>query len=245
MRYLILSDLHANLEAATAAIRDAEKTGWDAVLCLGDLVGYGGDPNGVIDLVRALRPAAIVRGNHDKVVAGLEEGEMFSDVAREAAHWTRSVLRSDNRDWLAALPRGPLAVGSFHIAHGTPVDEDDYILNDLDAAGVFEGASFDTCFVGHSHFACVFSAKGETMRLEMLQGDTRELRLEAGVRSLVNPGSIGQPRDHDPRAAYGVYDDAAGVVTVRRVAYDVASAQRRIRQAGLPDPLAMRLEFGL
>lgn len=245
MRYLVLSDLHANLEAAQAVIRDASARGYDRCVCLGDIVGYGGSPNEVIDLLRGLQPQAVIRGNHDKVACGIEEGDQFNDIARAAAIWTRDSLSEANRRWLAALPKGPLDVEGFTIAHGCPVDEDAYILSETDATLNFEERSFGLAFFGHSHFASAFILAGGRARLEMLDGDERVLPIEPGGRYLVNPGSIGQPRDHDPRAAYAIYDVPAGRVTVHRIGYDVASAQRRIKEQGLPFPLAYRLEFGV
>jgi diadenosine tetraphosphatase ApaH/serine/threonine PP2A family protein phosphatase len=140
---------------------------------------------------------------------------------------------------------GPLDVGGFLISHGNPVDEDAYVLGEMDALMVFEAVAFPLAFFGHSHFPCAFATTGRRALLEMLDGEAHELRLQAGMRYLVNPGSIGQPRDHNPRAAYAVFDEEEGSVTVHRVAYDFKSAQRRITEQGLPYPLAFRLEFGV
>jgi diadenosine tetraphosphatase ApaH/serine/threonine PP2A family protein phosphatase len=246
MRYLILSDLHANLEATTAVLRDARGRGFDRAACLGDIVGYGASPNEVVDLLRALEPVAVVRGNHDKVAAGVDSGEQFSEIALQAALWTREALTAPNREWLASLPRGPLEVDGFLISHGTPVDEDAYLLSEEDARAVFESLAFPLAFFGHSHFACTFHAgeDGETI-VELLAGEACRLEIEERRRYLVNPGSIGQPRDHDPRTAYALYDAEARAVTVHRVLYDVTEAQRKIASEGLPLPLAQRLEFGI
>jgi diadenosine tetraphosphatase ApaH/serine/threonine PP2A family protein phosphatase len=245
MRYLVLSDLHSNLEATQAVLADARAAGYERVVCLGDIVGYGGSPNEVVDLLRSLEPAGVIRGNHDKVAAGVEEGENFNDIARAAALWTREMLTPGNRRWLAELPRGPLDQGGFLISHGTPLDEDAYILSEMDALVVFDSMEFTLAFFGHSHFACAFVLGPDGARLEMLEDDDCVLDVGAGARYLVNPGSIGQPRDHNPKAAYALFDSASGRVTVRRVAYDVRGAQRRITDSGLPYPLAYRLEFGV
>jgi predicted phosphodiesterase len=246
MRYLILSDLHSNLEAVRAVIQDARDRGFDQVVCLGDIVGYGASPNEVIDLLRGLEPVAVVRGNHDKVAAGVETGEQFSDMALQAALWTRETLSSSNRDYLASLPRGPVDVNGFLISHGTPLEEDAYLLSEEDALCIFESVPFSLAFFGHSHFACTFHVKGEDQpAAELLAGEECVLGLEEGARYLVNPGSIGQPRDHNPWAAYAIYDTEVPAITALRVAYDVPSAQRKIAEEGLPLPLAQRLEFGI
>ena len=200
----------------------------------------------MIDLLRSLEPSAIVRGNHDKVAAGLEEGDQFSEIALAAAFWTRETLTAENRDWLASLPMGPIDAGGFFISHGTPIDEDAYLLSADEAQLIFESMSFSLSFFGHSHFACSFHIwQGEEPVVELLAGDECNLRIEEGGRYLVNPGSIGQPRDHNPRTAYAIYDQESSIVTVYRIPYDIAEAQRKIAESGLPLPLAQRLEFGI
>lgn len=245
MRYLILSDLHANLEATRAVLADATVRGYDRAVCLGDIVGYGASPNEVIDLLRALHPVAVIRGNHDKVAAGIEEGEFFNEIARAAAIWTRETLTPDNRRYIQELPAGPVDAGGFLISHGTPLDEDAYILSEMDAAAIFESLEFTLAFFGHSHYGCLFVLSGGAARLRLLDEDEHRIVMEPEQRYLVNPGSIGQPRDHNPKASYAIFDAEAGRIDVRRVAYDVSSAQRRITAQGLPYPLAYRLEFGV
>ena len=246
MRFLVLSDLHSNIQALQAVLRDARLRGYDRVLCLGDVVGYGANPNEVVDWLRSQPPHAIVRGNHDKVATGLESGDEFSEIALEAALWTREALSPENMKYLAELPQGPIDAGGFLISHGTPLLEDAYLLSDLDAAFVFGAAPFTLAFFGHSHFACAFFVGAdEEVELEMLDGDSHVLPLREGFRYLVNPGSLGQPRDHDPRAAYAIFDQEAGEVTVHRVAYDIAAAQSRMAEMGLPAALAQRLAFGV
>lgn len=247
MRYLIVSDLHANLEAAQAVLADARGRGYDRVLCLGDIVGYGPNPNEVVGLLRAQNPYAVIRGNHDKVATGIDDGEEFSEVALAAALWTRGALSPENLRYLAGLPQGPVEVDGFLISHGTPVFEDAYLLCDHDAGSVFDTMEFSVAFFGHSHFACAFFRReeGEETQLQMLEGKECTLSVESGVRYLINPGSIGQPRDHDPRAAYAIYDPGTRSVTVHRVAYDVLSAQKSMEAEGLPPALAQRLEFGV
>ena len=246
MRYLILSDLHSNLEAFRAVIEDSRSRGYDRAVCLGDIVGYGANPNEVIDLLRRIEPVAVVRGNHDKVAAGVEEGEHFSEIALAAALWTRGALTPANLDYLSSLPRGPLEVDGFLISHGTPLEEDAYLLSEEDARCVFDAMPFRLAFFGHSHFACTFhQGEAEFPTVELLAGDECALPLSPGRRYLVNPGSIGQPRDHNPRTAYAIFDSDRASVTVHRVPYDVAAAQQKIALEGLPIPLAQRLEYGI
>ncbi len=241
MRYLILADIHANLQALDAVLEDAAARGYDDVLVLGDLVGYGADPAAVIDRAMALRPAAMVRGNHDKVCAGLEPATVFNDAAQHAAEWTESILSPGHLALLAALPRGPARVtDAVEICHGTPFDEDYYLFDLLDAQRAFESASARLCLFGHTHVPAAFASAEDPIRTGEVETD---LYLPEGP-ALVNVGSVGQPRDGDPRAAYGLLDVEQNRLQLCRVAYDVAEAQVRIRRAGLPEWLAERLARG-
>ena len=242
MRYLILSDIHANLEALEAVLGAAGPA--DGVLMLGDVVGYGGSPNAVTDRIRALPGLVSVRGNHDKVAAGLEPAETFNHLARRAIEWTASELTPDNRAWIAALPRGPATVdGGIEICHGAPFDEDAYTFDDLDAARALRAATGAWCFYGHTHVPAAFRLHDGVRGLTPPHGERHPLALDDG-RYLVNCGAVGQPRDGDPRAAFGILDTTARALEVRRVSYDVAAAQQRIRDAGLPGLLADRLARG-
>jgi len=245
MRSLILSDLHANVEALDSVLDDARRQGFDRVVCLGDIVGYGASPGEVIDRLRALQPSAIVRGNHDKVVSGITQGETFHDAALTAALWTREAISKEAAEWLRSLPQGPMDAGGFVIAHGSPHDEEEYILGDIDAALAFGQDAFDIALFGHSHFTCMFALSGRRIGSRMLSAEGESLTLEPGIRYLLNPGSIGQPRDHNPGASYAILDDLKRTFEVRRVAYDVEGAQRRILDAGLPEVLAHRLALGV
>jgi diadenosine tetraphosphatase ApaH/serine/threonine PP2A family protein phosphatase len=246
LRYLIISDLHANLEALQAVLADAGRRGFDRTVCLGDLVGYAADPNEVIAEVRRLEPV-IVRGNHDKVISGVESGDQFNVLALRSCEWTRDALTEENRQYLAGLPRGPLPVdGAFWIAHGTPLDEDAYILNDFDAIEVFRDFPEEVCFFGHSHLPTVFALSDpEGFYLMSPMEDEESLALKPGWRYLVNCGSVGQPRDRNPKAAYGIYDAAARRLELVRVPYDVQETQRKILATDLPPFLADRLAFGV
>lgn len=240
MKYLVISDIHANLEALEATFAAAGD--YDRVLVLGDLVGYGADPNAVIERVRALAGATIIRGNHDKVGAGLEGAEGFNHLARHAIRWTTEALTTDNRAWLAALPQGPVTVDDLvEICHGTPFDEDVYVFDDLDAQRAIRSAQRPLCLFGHTHVPAVYEGNRQH------DADSRfpfcvELREDA--RYLVNCGAVGQPRDGDPRAAFGIVDAQARTVTIVRATYDVAAAQAKILAAGLPEVLAQRLSVG-
>lgn len=246
MRYLVLTDIHANLEALDTCLADAATHGYDRTLVLGDLVGYGADPNAVIDRVQALNPFAMVRGNHDKVGCGLEQPEAFNSVARSAIRWTYDTLRPEHRAWLAALPQGPLSVdGLMEICHGSPFDEDAYVFDELDALRALKVASRPLCLFGHTHFAVTFeqTSKGVDTISPGRPRDTH-IPLMPDARYLLNPGAVGQPRDGDPRAGYAIVDDATLLVELYRVTYPVAEAQAKVLKAGLPEVLAQRLAVG-
>src|SRR5262245_12162794 len=245
MRYLILSDLHSNLEATQSVLADATTRGFDRTVLLGDVVGYGANPNEVVELIRGLVPSCSVRGNHDKSATGVTDGESFNDIARTAILWTRRVLTPENMEYLMSLTEGPAQAGQFLIAHGSPLDEEAYIMGESDAAEAFDGREFDVAFFGHSHFACLFAHVEGRSRLAMVGTDHLSLKLTRGSRYLVNPGSIGQPRDHNPLAAYAIFDPDNLVLEMHRVPYDVERAQARIEAAGLPGVLASRLALGV
>ena len=243
MRYLILSDIHANLQALDAVMTDATAIGFDAALVLGDLVGYGADPGAVIDRTLALKPVALIRGNHDKVCAGLEPATSFNDAARASVEWTASVLSPDHLEQLRALPQGPqLVTSDIEICHGAPFDEDHYVFDDRDASRAADAASARICLFGHTHLPAVFATAQDPVVAS--EGADDELRLPMSGPVLMNVGSVGQPRDGDPRAAYGLLDESAGTIRLRRVEYDVRGAQEAILKAGLPPWLAIRLERG-
>jgi predicted phosphodiesterase len=245
MRYLILSDIHANREALSAVLARVRRKRWDKTVFLGDLVGYGAHPNQTVEMVRALRPLVAIRGNHDKVCSGVENGEMFNRVALQAAFWTRKRLTLANHRWLYGLREGPAIVdGSFAIAHGTPIDEDAYIFGEIEALNVFRQTTFPLCFFGHSHFPVIFGLSSEAIHTVLTSGSAFRFRLEPGMRYLVNPGSIGQPRDGNPLASFAMFDTSTQTVTIYRVPYRIERAQRKILDAGLPRPLADRLALG-
>lgn len=247
MRYFILSDIHGNLEALDAVIAHADGQGYDAVLVLGDLVGYGADPNGVIERVQALNPAGMIRGNHDKVAAGMETAESFNAAARRAVSWTSAALTQQNRAFLAALPEGPLLVDDdVEICHGAPSDEDHYLFETVDAARALRESERPVCFFGHTHVQVVYQLSDDNS-LEMSSFDVssgRRLTLQPYNKYLVNPGSVGQPRDGDPRAGYALLDTETRELMLFRLIYAVEAAQTKILKAGLPEILASRLGLG-
>ena len=245
MRYLVLSDIHANLEALEAVLEAARDIPHERLLVLGDLIGYGANPNEVVDRVRDLAPHVVIRGNHDKVGAGLEPSDAFNAVARTAIRWTYEALSDDNRDWLADLPAGPVVIDDLlEICHGTPQDEDMYVFDDGDVLRSMQAANRRLCLFGHTHVQVGYRLVNQSLTLE-----TADLRRPLHIpishgHYLINPGSVGQPRDGDPRAAYGVYDAQAQVVEIYRTPYPVERTQARIREAGLPEALAQRLMIG-
>jgi diadenosine tetraphosphatase ApaH/serine/threonine PP2A family protein phosphatase len=246
MRYLVISDIHANLEAYETVMSASREFGWNRVIVLGDLVGYGGDPNAIVERVRDLGPHALIRGNHDKVGSGIETADGFNAVARSAIRWTYDTLTEANRAWLAALPAGPVDVdGAFEICHGTPFDEDAYVFDDLDALRALHASRRDLCLFGHTHVQVGYSLARNQFSVET-NGEARpfDILLKPETKYLINPGSVGQPRDGDPRAGFGIVDADKVSVTIYRIPYPIAKAQARIVEQGLPEILAERLAVG-
>ena len=250
MRALILSDIHANIEALDAVIAVAPRDAYDALWVLGDLVGYGASPNEVVDRVYELAPEVSIRGNHDKVASGIEPPHHFNEVAARAAEWTLRTLTDANRERVAQLPQGPVQVDEVvEVCHGTPFDEDVYVFDQNDALKALGSADRPICFFGHTHLPVAFTAANPTSPLqalipEMGATDPMVVSVDARHRYLVNPGSVGQPRDGDPRAAFAFYDTAGPRIELCRVPYRVDLAQQKISNAGLPESLARRLGIG-
>jgi diadenosine tetraphosphatase ApaH/serine/threonine PP2A family protein phosphatase len=240
VRYAILSDVHGNLEALRAVLADAA-TRADGILCLGDSIGYGADPGACVEILDR-RACAIVAGNHEYGVAGLLDLAWFNGWARAAAEWTRERLDDDHRAWLGSLPLTS-HVGDATLVHASPEapDEWDYLVRPEDGWSAF--AHFETrwCFVGHSHVPGMWSLGSSGPEFEPRPV---AVSADAGRRYIVNVGSVGQPRDRDPRAAYGIWDVDAARVELRRVIYDVQAARDKIVAAGLPHFLADRLAAG-
>ena len=248
MRALVVSDIHGNLQGLEAVLAAAGAV--DAVWNLGDTVGYGGNPNEVVERMRAIATVN-VRGNHDRVCCGLTNSQGFNPVAAEAAAWTHRKLTPENLEWLREMPKGPVAASVRAMcAHGSPLHEDHYIVSMRDAWTPLQRMQTEITFFGHTHVQGGFSQREHEWEEDRPQYASADGPVEAvfdvpvGTRHLINPGSVGQPRDMDRRAAYAIYDDAVEQVTFYRVEYDVAGAQAAIRAGGLPERLAARLEMG-
>lgn len=237
--FLILSDIHANLEALKAVLGCA-KGRYERILCLGDLVGYGADPNAVVEWTRA-NATVIVRGNHDKVCCGDESLEDYNPAARASAVWTRGQLSEENLDYLRRLPRGPLRYEDFDLTHGSPGDEDEYLLTITDAMMVRDAIGAKATFFGHTHVQGGFLLT-HSGAARIVPDGTYEL--EPDHFYLLNPGAVGQPRDGDPRAAYILYSPADRTVEYCRADYDIDKAAAKIRNTDLPAGLAARLYAG-
>jgi predicted phosphodiesterase len=248
LRILLLSDIHSNLEALQACLAAAPQH--DTTVNLGDIVGYGASPNEVTKAARELG-GTFVRGNHDKVVTGIDSAETFNPIAGLAAIWNRDQLTAENLDWIRELPKGPLQMkGGLQFVHGAPDDEDRYVVTFEDATQALAASDKAVTFFGHTHIQGAFTQRNglieDTIPEYATVGkeETWEFRLEDEVKYLINPGSVGQPRDGDWRAAFAVFDSENRVVSFCRVPYDLRSAQEKIFAANLPARLATRLATG-
>ena len=242
MRILVVSDIHANYTALEAVIARAGQI--DETWCLGDLVGYGPDPNMVVEEIRGLPRLTCMLGNHDVAITGRMELAAFNGDARRSLTWTSNVLTADNMDFLRTLPHAATVRGDVTLAHGSPRDPVwEYILNTLSARLNFEHFGTPYCFVGHSHIQSVFQLDEKNDRVSMALARVGQ-PLHLRPREILNPGSVGQPRDRDPRAAYAIYDSESATWEACRVEYDIQSVQERVRQAGLPEKHAVRLAEG-
>ncbi len=250
MRILLLSDIHANLEALEACLAAAPP--FDLVANLGDVVGYGASPNEVVDRSRELGEI-FVRGNHDKAATGLLALDDFNPMAAAAAIWTRDHLTAEHYQWLHALPQGPLELEGFpevQLVHGSPEDEDTYVVSIGDALVPLLADPMPLTFFGHTHLQGGFFANGNNadgFRPEYRtvgQAESVSLHLKPKTRYMINPGSVGQPRDGDWRAAFALFDTEAQIVHFHRAPYNLKAAQDRIFAANLPPRLATRLAAG-
>lgn len=245
MRALLVSDLHSNAEALRAVLQRVRRKKFDRVICLGDFVGYGAQPNQVLDVMRTFRaPKFYIRGNHDRVAAGIEDGFGFNAAAKQAALWTRDHLSAPNRRFLRDLPVGPTRDGDVLLCHGSPNDEDEYVFHEAQAAQVFAFHDARVILYGHTHLPVVFSVDvNGAVRGKMIRGEAT-IRLDPNERHLINPGSLGQPRDRNPAASLAIFDSVRMTVQFFRVPYDVEKAQAAILKAGLARVLADRLTHG-
>jgi diadenosine tetraphosphatase ApaH/serine/threonine PP2A family protein phosphatase len=242
MRYAIISDVHSNLEALKSVLAALDAMGHDTLVCLGDIVGYGPNPNECCALLRE-RNCVAIAGNHDEAAASNSGIDYFSPLAREALEWNKAALTPENLAYLSGLPR-ERRIDAFDIVHGAPVYHFDYILDVIDAQAAFARTPASLTFVGHSHVAEVYyqDVEGKTFQQRLHAGGRIEIGPE--FRYIVNPGSVGQPRDRNPQAAFALYDEGERFVEVRRVPYDVEAVAGRIDSAHLPAQLGERLSIG-
>ncbi len=243
MRVLVLSDIHANLTALEAVFQDAGAA--DEIWCLGDMIGYGPDPNDVIKRMRALpNLTACLLGNHDVALLGDMNFAVFNPEARKSLLWQQANISADNLAYLRGLPQKTLVKHNVTLAHGSPRDPVwEYILNTLIARLNFDAFETPYCFVGHSHIQCYFHLDVAKDRVSLDFAPVNQV-MKLTPRTILNPGSVGQPRDRNPLAAYAIYDPEASTWEPRRVLYDIESVQKRIRAAGLPEKHAARLTDG-
>jgi predicted phosphodiesterase len=252
-KFAVISDIHSNYPALQAVIERLEHENPDKIYCLGDIVGYGAEPEVCVDAIRRLADSRTIRGNHDMATANPPPGylEIFNPDAREAIEFQHRMLNSGNLEWLASLP-GRLADEELLFFHGSPVSTEHYLMSLTDLYRALErldGVHFKLAFFGHTHVPTAVAIRPDGAVFSGLEYDERNpaesvLRLRSGVKYMINPGSVGQPRDRNPASAYLIVDLAAQEVRFKRVKYDVATAQQRIIAAGLPPFLAQRLEFG-
>ncbi|MGC8779240.1 MAG: metallophosphoesterase family protein [Anaerolineae bacterium] len=246
MRILVLSDIHANLAALEAVLADANAFECEAVWCLGDTVGYGPEPNECIMRLRQLKPQAVVVGNHDWAAVGRMDVADFNREAQRAVLWTREKLSPENLAWLRDLPSKPVVKGDFTLTHGSPRDPVwEYILYPATAHVNLGHFSTPFCLIGHTHLPTIFVSDTDGRTVNLLRVRSGEaVALSRERRAFLNPGSVGQPRDSDPRAAYAILDTERAVWLPRRVAYPIEVTQAHMRAAGLPERLIIRLEYG-
>jgi diadenosine tetraphosphatase ApaH/serine/threonine PP2A family protein phosphatase len=242
LRYCVFGDVHGNLEALEAMVADARRQGVDRYVCVGDIVGYGADPVECVDRVQGLT-TQIVAGNHDCAAVGRAELEYFNQYARDAVVWTRTQLSPSDKAFLRDLPL-TLEVDELKIAHATldRPDEFGYIECDASARRSFDALDGGIAFVGHSHVPVTFFYTLE--KKQILFTKDLEIELDSSAKAIVNVGSVGQPRDNDPRGSYAVYDSAKRTVLIRRVSYSAEAAMQKILAAGLPPVLGERLLYG-
>lgn len=245
----IISDIHSNREALDAVLAEIEKLGAQTIFCLGDIVGYNADPDSCVHVVMS-RAAAVVRGNHDKAVAGLLDLDWFSPSARLAAAWTRSAVGPGTLQTLRHLAEGPREAGNGEtlLCHGTPYDEDAYLIDSRSIAESFRCVDSEHprarfCLFGHTHVPFVVVRRKGWQRPQVVQR-REKIDLEPGAVYLINPGSVGQPRDGIALASFGILDTSGMIYRNIRARYAVQETQRKILHAGLPSGLAHRLAEG-
>lgn len=241
MRYAILSDIHGNLEALQSVLQHLEQESVEKIICLGDIVGYGPNPNECIEIIKE-KAEVILAGNHDHAPIGKVDVSYFNQYAKRAIEWTKRELKAEFRAFLSDLPLS-YAFDVILFVHATPEhpEEWDYIFYIDDAIRNFEAFDEQICFIGHSHFPVIFIKSNHSNY--QISRET-QLIVKGNERYLINIGSVGQPRDMDPRAAYAVFDTATQMYRLNRVQYDIITTQKKMKEAGLPDFLIARLQVG-
>ncbi|HBC85966.1 MAG TPA: metallophosphoesterase [Lentisphaeria bacterium] len=266
MKYGIVSDIHANLEALTVVLNKCKENGVEKYICLGDIVGYNANPKECLQMIRSLDLLGCVKGNHDEYVSNNDEEMLgFNQHAKQAVLWTKAQLNDEERDWLSKIPMKQTVRGTnITIVHAT-LDSPaswGYIFDVHHAMDNFSYQFTPICFCGHSHVPIAFCKKSFTGSNSLLVEEMQEwkaevteanagkpdedpvINIQKGWKYLINIGSVGQPRNRDPRASFAIYDTEANTITRMRLAYDIPTAQRKIKEAGLPERLALRLERG-
>ena len=242
MRTLIISDVHSNLTALEKVLEDAQP--FDQVWCLGDVIGYGPDPNECISRIRELPLLKCVKGNHDAAIIGDINIRAFNYEARASLKWLESVITFENKRWLAALDE-MIVVDDVTLVHGSPTSFVwEYVMDVQSARENMDAFTTLICLVGHTHVPIQFTQVGEDLKTTKRIPLTLDEPFELNHKSILNPGSVGQPRDHDPRASYMIYDDKEGKWSFHRILYDFKEVQERILAAGLPNQHAYRLSKG-
>lgn len=250
MRYLLLSDVHANLEALQAVLDHADKRGWDKILSLGDEVGYNPSPNEVMEIFCKYedegRLESVILGNHDKVAVGQCNAENFNERARKSALWTQEQLLPEYVKWLESLADMAFVEEDIQVVHGSPLDPDAYISHPAEARFALDNLepNIRICFHGHTHLVMVHELVDKNMNRLIPTQDEFVLDIDKNGKYLVNPGSVGQPRDNNSKAAYGIFDSKQSRLWLYRVPYDIAAVQEKIFLAGLPEINASRLSKG-
>lgn len=245
MKYLVFSDIHSNLEAFEALLSLNAFKEADKYLFLGDLVGYGANPNEIINRFKVIENTYCIRGNHDKVIADLESSSLFNPVAAFSAEWSKIHIADENQVYLKQLKTGPEVVDHcITICHGSTFDEDYYVFSMFEAVESFKFMNTSIGFFGHTHFPVIYLLRNEKIDIVPLMQETR-IKLDPNTRYLINPGSIGQPRDKNPNPSFVIFDASRKELQFKRFAYNIKEAQRKIRNAGLPEILASRLEAGI
>lgn len=245
MKYLIFSDIHSNLEALEKMLSIKKANEIDKYLFLGDLVGYGASPNETIELFKTIEKLQFIRGNHDKVVAELESSSLFNPVAAFSAEWSKIQISEKNKQFLKNIKKGPEIVDHFiTLCHGSTFDEDYYVFSMFEAVESFKFMDTQVGFFGHTHFPIIYLLRNDKIDIVPLSKNTK-IKLDPNTKYLINPGSIGQPRDKDPNPSFVIFDSTRKEISFQRFTYNLKKTQRKIREVGLPEILASRLESGI